>query len=50
MNVVVAVAISLILGVSTVVLASSHNRPFDSITQRSPRPWWNPNPPSRIAT
>lgn len=44
MAVVVAVAVSLILGVATVLLASSHNRPFDAVTKRSDRPWWNPNP------
>lgn len=50
MGVAVIVAVSLILGVSTMLLAGSHNRAFDSITKRSERPWWSPNPPTRIAS
>ncbi len=40
MDVVVVLAVDLVLTVSTMILAASHNRPFDVITKRSDRQWW----------
>ena len=39
MNGVVTVAVSVILGVLMVLLAGSHNRPFDALSERSKGRW-----------
>jgi hypothetical protein len=36
---VVALVLAVILGVSTVLLAFSHNRPFDALSERSKGRW-----------
>lgn len=45
MGVVVTLAVSLILAVATVLLAKSHNRPFDAVfIKRSEGRWWGQIP------
>lgn len=39
MDVVVTWVVAVILAVSTVLLAGSHNRPFDALSKRSERRW-----------
>lgn len=44
MGVVATVLVSVILGVTTVLFAGSHGRPFDAVSSRSERRWWSQIP------
>jgi hypothetical protein len=40
MAVAVTVGAALVLSLATLVLAASHNRPFDAVVRRPGREWW----------
>ncbi len=44
MDVVVTLVVAVVLGMATVLLAGSHNRPFDAVSKQSKVRWWSQIP------